>query len=64
MTGCDLNGTYPIYHGHFDGKHFYAATHYNGICDGGFGWKNFGITEESGPIHVTYEFILDVVESD
>ncbi|MEN8165785.1 MAG: hypothetical protein ABFS37_16770 [Acidobacteriota bacterium] len=61
MTGCDLNGTFPIYHGHFDGEHFYAAAHYNSICDGGTGWSKFGISAESGPIHVTYEFSLDVV---
>lgn len=35
ITGCDLNGTFPIYHGHFDGEHFDAATHYDSICDGG-----------------------------
>jgi len=62
MTGCDLNGTFPIYHGHFDGDHFYAAAHYNSICDGGTGWINFGISEEDGPIHVTYEFSLDRVD--
>ncbi|MEN8113693.1 MAG: hypothetical protein ABFS21_04845 [Actinomycetota bacterium] len=62
MTGCDLNGTFPIYHGHFDGEHFYASAHYNSICDGGTGWWKFGIGVEDGPIHVTYEFDLHVVD--
>ncbi len=34
-TGCDLNGTFPIYHGHFDGERFYPSSHYDSICDGG-----------------------------
>jgi hypothetical protein len=62
MTGCDLNGTFPIYHGRFDGRYLQATSHYNSICDGGFGWSNFGISAEDGPIHVTYEFNLHVVE--
>ena len=60
LTGCSINGTFPIYHGHFDGERLYAATHYNSICDGGFAWSNFGIGAEDGPIHVTYEFDLRV----
>lgn len=58
MTGCDLNGTFPIYHGHFKNGRLYASAHYNSICDGGTVWSNFGISAEDGPIHVTYEFEL------
>jgi hypothetical protein len=64
LTGCSINGTFPIYHGHFDGERLYAATHYNSICDGGFAWSKFGIGAEDGPIHVTYEFDLRVTPSD
>lgn len=58
LTGCDLNGTFPIYHGHFDGERLYASAHYNGFCDGGTAWSKFGVGAEDGPIHVTYEFEL------
>ena len=61
LTGCALNGTFPIYHGHFDDETLYASSHYNSICDGGTAWSMFGIDAEDGPIHVTYEFDLDVV---
>ena len=58
MTGCGVNGTFPIYHGHFDGERLFATAHYHGPCDGGTGWTNFGIGLEDGPIHVTYTFDL------
>ena len=64
MTGCGVNGTFPIYHGHFDGDRLYATAHYHGPCDGGSlegkGWKMFGIGLDDGPIHVTYTFDLSV----
>jgi hypothetical protein len=62
LTGCDINGTFPVYHGHFDGEDFYASAHYNSICEGGTVWGLFGIDAEDGPIHVTYEFDLQVVD--
>lgn len=62
-TGCDLNGTFPVYHGYFDGEHLYASAHYNSLCDGGTRWVKFGIGLEDGPIHITYYFDLDVVDS-
>ncbi|MDJ0955048.1 MAG: hypothetical protein QNJ81_15320 [Acidimicrobiia bacterium] len=60
VTGCGVNGTFPVYHGRFDGEHLYATSHYHGPCDGGSVWTNFGIGLEDGPIHVTYEFSLHV----
>ncbi len=62
LTGCDLNGTFPIYHGRFDGKHLHATSHYNSICDEGTAWQMFGISAADGPFHVTYEFDLYVDE--
>ena len=62
LTGCSVNGTFPIYHGHFDGERLYATAHYTSICDGGTAWSMFGIGAEDGPIHVTYEFDLEVVD--
>ena len=63
LTGCDLNGTFPVYHGHFDGETLKATTHYHSFCDGGTAWSNFGIGAEDGPIHVTYELELRVTPS-
>ncbi len=61
-TGCELNGTFPMYHGHFDGEHLYAATHFHGICDGGTMWGNahHGIGQEDGPLHATFDYLLRV----
>lgn len=63
LTGCDLNGTFPVYHGHFDGETLRATTHYRSFCDGGDAWANFGIDAADGPIHVTYELELRVTPS-
>jgi hypothetical protein len=58
-TGCRLNGTAPVYHGHFDGTHFNAVMHFHGACDGGTFWSPlFGVSEAMGPLHVT--FIIDL----
>ena len=62
LTGCALNGTFPIYHGHFDGETLYASAHFNSICHGGEAWSKFGVGAEDGPIHVTFEFDLAVVD--
>jgi hypothetical protein len=61
FTGCAMNGTYPVYHGSFDGESFYAATQFHGICDGGLFWGDFGINEEIGPLHATFTVELDVI---
>jgi hypothetical protein len=61
VTGCGMNGTYPVHHGRFDGSHLYAATEFHGICDGGLFWGEFGIDAADGPLHATFEVILDVV---
>jgi hypothetical protein len=61
LTGCDLNGTFPVYHGHFDGETLTATSHLHSFCDGGTAWSKFGIGAEDGPIHLTYELDLQVV---
>lgn len=61
LTGCAMNGTYPVYHGSFDGEFFYAATHFHGICDGGLFWGMFGINKDIGPLHATFTVELDVL---
>lgn len=61
LTGCAMNGTYPVYRGSFDGKSFYAATHFHGICDGGEFWGLFGINKDIGPLHATFTVELDVL---
>jgi hypothetical protein len=63
MTGCDMNGPYPVYRGSFDGESLHAATHFHGICDGGVFWSSFGITKDIGPIHATFTVELDVTSS-
>ena len=61
LTGCDLNGTFPAYHGHFDGETLKATSHLHSFCGGeGTAWGNFGIGPEDGPIHLTYELDLRV----
>ncbi|MEN8041811.1 MAG: hypothetical protein ABFR95_09945 [Actinomycetota bacterium] len=61
-TGCELNGTFRMYHGHFDGEHLYAASHFHGICDGGTVWGNahHDVGHEDGPIHATFDISLYV----
>ncbi len=62
LTGCDLNGTFPAYHGHFDGETLKATSHLHSFCGGeDTAWGNFGIGPEDGPIHLTYELDLQVV---
>jgi len=60
-SGCELNGTFPVYHGTYDfeSRHLYAETHFHGICDGGTAWGYmFGIGKEDGPLHAT--FTIDI----
>ncbi len=60
-TGCPLNGTMPIYYGHFDGSLFHASGNFQGVCDGGILWgPNFGVSEQLGPIHADFLISLEV----
>jgi hypothetical protein len=62
-TGCTLSGTFPVYHGHFDGQRLYATSHFHGLCTGGTMWGPWlGVSEEMGPIHVTFGIDLLVDE--
>lgn len=60
LTGCALNGTFPVYHGSFDGETLRMTSHFHSFCDGGTAWSKFNIDAEDGPIHVTYELELRV----
>ena len=61
LTGCDLHGTFPVYHGHFDGETLRMTSHLHSFCGGeGTVWGRFGIGPEDGPIHLTYELELRV----
>ena len=54
-TGCTLSGTFPVYHGHFDGESLHASGHFHGHCDGGTVWGPlFGFPDDPGPVHVTF----------
>jgi hypothetical protein len=58
-TGCTVSGTFPVYHGFFDGESLYASGHFHGICDGGTMWgPMLGLSEEGGPLHVTFAIEL------
>jgi len=60
-TGCPLNGTMPIYYGHFDGSLFHANGEFQGICDGGTLWgPMLGVSEALGPLHVDFLISLEV----
>jgi hypothetical protein len=60
-TGCPLNGTFPVYHGHFDGTYLHAVGEFQGVCDGGTLWGPlFGVSEELGPLHVDFLVSLKV----
>jgi hypothetical protein len=62
-TGCTDSGTLLVYHGRFDGQSLYAATHFHGLCDGGTMWGPvFGVSEDQGPLHVTFTIELEVVD--
>ena len=62
-TGCTLSGTFPEYHGNFDGVKFYAYSHFHGLCSGGTMWGPWlGVSEEMGPINVTFTIELEVDE--
>ncbi len=62
-TGCTLSGTFPVFHGHFDGQKLSASSHLNGLCTGGTMWGPWlGVSEEMGPIQVTFGIDLPVNE--
>jgi len=66
-TGCTLSGTFPTYHGHFDGEYLSAGGHFHGLCDGGDTWNdptfpsNFPFPDEPVPVNVYFGFELTVV---
>lgn len=60
-TGCHLPPNLH-YHGFFDGDHFYAATEFHSLCDGGTMWSGFGVSLDTGPLHVT--FGIDLMRVD
>jgi hypothetical protein len=63
MTGCPEYGTWPIYHGHFDGKLLDIATEQQGVCTGGTYWKEaYGVSEDMGPLHTDIILSLEVTE--
>ena len=58
-TGCALNGTFPTYHGHFDGELLSASGHFHGLCDGGTVWgPQMGYPEDAGPVYAEFGFEL------
>jgi hypothetical protein len=60
-TGCHIPANLK-YHGFFDGEHFYVATEFHSLCDGGTMWKDFGVCLEIGPLHAT--FAVDLMRVD
>lgn len=74
-TGCKVNGTFPVYHGTWDGHTLYVASHFHGRCDAGIFWgdPNFwigvddpegylddGVSWDDGTAHVTFAIELFV----
>jgi hypothetical protein len=70
-TGCDVfQGSFPVYHGHFDGMTLRADGSWHGTCDGGFVWDGDGspwfgmypdwdaIDASAGPVHVLHGITL------
>jgi hypothetical protein len=68
MTGCPEYGTWPMVHGHFDGKILDIATEQQGVCTGGTYWGlppeegGFGVSEDMGPLHTDVILSLEVTE--
>ena len=61
-TGCTISGTFPVYHGHFDGEVLYASGHFHGLCDGGTIWgpvMEFPL-DDPGPVNVEFGFVFTV----
>ena len=49
-TGCPVeHGTFPIYHGTWDGNDLDIATHFHGRCDGGTYWGQAWFWDGWGP---------------
>jgi len=60
-TGCQVNGTFPVYHGTFDGTSLSVTSHFHGLCDGGTMWgPMLGVSEDGGPLHVTFGIELEI----
>jgi len=60
-TGCRIPPNLH-YHGFFDGESFHVATEFHSLCDGGTMWKDFGVSLETGPLHVTFGVDLTRVD--
>lgn len=61
-TGCALNGTFPVYHGSFDGELLSVAGHFFGQCDGGTVWGPLmGFPDDPGPVNAAFGLELEVV---
>lgn len=61
-TGCTMSGTFPTYHGHFDGASLSASGHFHGLCDGGSVWgplMGFPL-DDPGPVNAEFGFALTV----
>jgi len=60
-TGCTPSGTFPAYHGHFDGEFLSASAHMNGLCDGGNLWSTYpNWPDVRGPLKVTFGIELQI----
>jgi len=66
-TGCNPSGTFPVYHGSFDGESLSAATHFHGLCGEGTSWtdpnfpSDIPFPEGYVPVNAYFGFELTVV---
>jgi hypothetical protein len=61
-TGCTISGTFPVYHGYFDGEVLSASGHFHGLCDGGTIWgpvMGFPL-DDPGPVNAEFGFVFTV----
>ncbi len=50
-SGCTVKGTFPVWHGSFDGTRLVAATEFNGQCPVAWPDNEMFATPVDGPVH-------------
>ena len=64
-TGCPAErGTFPVYHGTWDGTMLSIASHFHGRCDGGLFWGEGSFWDDWGGVYDPEGYLDDGVTWD